>query len=67
MVNLFLSGNIKMPVPFPQTRYQGSKLKLLDRFLPIFQKIDFNTVLDAFGGTSAVSYMFKSMGKKEAK
>lgn len=53
-----------MQIPFPQTRYQGSKLKLLGWFLPIFQKISFSTVLDAFGGTSAVSYMFKRMGKK---
>ncbi|MHA2202811.1 MAG: DNA adenine methylase, partial [Candidatus Hodarchaeales archaeon] len=53
-----------MQVPFPQTRYQGSKLKLLDWFQPIFQKIDFETVLDAFGGTGAVSYMFKRMGKE---
>ncbi len=53
-----------MQVPFPQTRYQGSKLKLLDWFQPIFQKIGFETVLDAFGGTGAVSYMFKRMGKE---
>lgn len=53
-----------MQVPFPQTRYQGSKLKLLDWFHPIFQKINFNTILDAFGGTGAVSYMFKRMGKE---
>ncbi|MFW9902909.1 MAG: DNA adenine methylase [Candidatus Thorarchaeota archaeon] len=53
-----------MYIPFPQTRYQGSKLKLLSWFQPIFQKIDYDTVLDAFGGTGAVSYLFKSMGKK---
>ncbi|MFX1507604.1 MAG: DNA adenine methylase, partial [Promethearchaeota archaeon] len=54
----------KMHMPFPQTRYQGSKLKLLNWFNTIFQKMDFDTVLDAFGGTGAVSYMFKTMGKK---
>ncbi|MFW9906925.1 MAG: DNA adenine methylase [Candidatus Thorarchaeota archaeon] len=53
-----------MQIPFPQTRYQGSKLKLLDWFQPIFQKIDFDSALDAFGGTGAVSYMFKRMGKE---
>ncbi len=52
-----------MQVHFPKTRYQGSKLKLIDWFLPIFQKVKFDTVLDAFGGTGAVSYMFKRMGK----
>jgi adenine-specific DNA methylase len=55
---------MNMHIPFPQTRYQGSKLKLLNWFQPIFRKIDFDTVLDAFGGTGAVSYMFKIMGKK---
>ncbi|MFX1282871.1 MAG: DNA adenine methylase [Promethearchaeota archaeon] len=53
-----------MQVLFPQTRYQGSKLKLLDWFQPIFHNIEFDTVLDAFGGTSAVSHMFKRMGKE---
>ncbi len=53
-----------MHVSFPQTRYQGSKLKLLDWFRPIFQNIEFDTVLDAFGGTGAVSHMFKRMGKE---
>ncbi|MHA2244640.1 MAG: DNA adenine methylase [Candidatus Hodarchaeales archaeon] len=53
-----------MEASFPQTRYQGSKLKLLDWFQPIFQKIRFDSVLDAFGGTGAVSHMFKRMGKE---
>ncbi len=53
-----------MQVLFPKTRYQGSKSKLIDWFLPIFQKVKFNTVLDAFGGTGAVSHMFKRMGKE---
>ncbi|MFX0013747.1 MAG: DNA adenine methylase [Promethearchaeota archaeon] len=52
-----------MKINFPQTRYQGSKLKLLNWFHSIFKEIKFNTVLDAFGGTGAVSYMFKRMGK----
>ncbi len=55
---------MNMQVPFPQTRYQGSKLKLLDWFQPIFQNIEFDTVLDAFGGTGVVSHMFKRMGKE---
>ncbi|UCG04344.1 MAG: DNA adenine methylase [Candidatus Heimdallarchaeota archaeon] len=55
---------MRMQVSFPQTRYQGSKLKLLNWFHPIFRKIDFDTALDAFGGTGAVSYMLKIMGKE---
>ena len=55
---------MKVQIPFPQTRYQGSKLKLLSWFHPIFQEIHFDTALDAFGGTGAVSYMLKRMGKE---
>lgn len=53
-----------MKLNFPQTRYQGSKLKLIDWFAHIFQEIKFETVLDAFGGTGAVSYLFKKMSKE---
>ncbi len=53
-----------MDFPFPPTRYQGSKLKLISFLIPIFQKLSFNTVLDAFGGTGVVSYLFKTLGKE---
>ncbi|MHC9388266.1 DNA adenine methylase [Clostridioides difficile] len=49
---------------FPQTRYQGSKLKILNWIWESVENIDFNTVLDVFGGTGCVSYMFKQKGKK---
>ena len=48
---------------FPTTRYQGSKRRLLPWFFDIFSQIEFDTVLDAFGGSASVSYLFKSMGK----
>ena len=48
---------------FPTTRYQGSKRKILDWFLEVFNELEFDSVLDAFGGTSSVSYLFKRMGK----
>lgn len=47
----------------PSTRYQGSKRKILPWLNECFEKYDFNTVLDAFGGTGVVSYLFKRMGK----
>lgn len=53
-----------MDFPFPQTRYQGSKLKLINFLKSIFQEISFDTVLDAFGGTGVVSYLFKALGKE---
>jgi adenine-specific DNA methylase len=49
---------------FPKTRYQGSKYKLAKWLAGHLSDIPFHSVLDAFSGTSAVSYMFKSMGKQ---
>lgn len=49
---------------FPQTRYQGSKLKLVEWIVSAVGDLNFDTVLDAFGGTGAVSYAFKQRGKK---
>ncbi|MHA1974610.1 MAG: DNA adenine methylase [Candidatus Hodarchaeales archaeon] len=49
---------------FPKTRYQGSKRRLLQWFYPQFRKISFETVLDGFGGTGSVSYLFKKMAKQ---
>ena len=48
----------------PTTRYQGSKRKILPWLFDSLNGIDFNTVLDAFGGSGVVSYLFKRMGKK---
>jgi len=47
----------------PTTRYQGSELKLLPWIWHNVQHLEFKTVLDAFGGTASVSYMFKDKGK----
>lgn len=49
---------------FPKTRYQGSKRKLLNWIKSAVEQPEFETVLDAFGGTGAVSYLFKNMGKR---
>ncbi|MDU1889155.1 MAG: DNA adenine methylase [Dysgonomonas sp.] len=48
---------------FPTTRYQGSKRKILPWIYDCLKDIEFNTVLDAFGGSGMVSYLFKKMGK----
>ena len=48
---------------FPSTRYQGSKNKILDWIYYATENLTFNTVLDAFGGTGSVGYMFKQKGK----
>lgn len=48
---------------FPKTRYQGSKYKLTKWIADCLGHLDFETVLDAFSGTSSIAYMFKAMGK----
>lgn len=55
---------MKKYIDFPTTRYQGSKRKLLPWLNDIFRKIKFESCLDLFGGTSAVSYLLKTLGKK---
>lgn len=49
---------------FPSTRYQGSKLKIIDWIWENIKDIQFHTALDAFGGTGCVAYMFKQKGKQ---
>src|SRR3989339_1970637 len=48
----------------PSTRYQGSKYKII-KWIDYYTKdLKFNSVLDAFGGTGCVGYMFKKNGKQ---
>ena len=48
---------------FPSTRFQGSKLKIVDWIWDNVKVLEFNSVLDAFGGTGSVGYMLKGKGK----
>lgn len=48
---------------FPSTRYQGSKAKLAEWVWEQIADVDFQTCLDAFGGTGAVAYQLKQAGK----
>jgi adenine-specific DNA methylase len=45
------------------TRYRGSKSKIIPYIWDTVKNFDFFSVLDCFGGTGAVSYMFKKMKK----
>lgn len=54
---------LSAPSRFPSTRYQGSKRKLAAAIVDHVIDLDFRTVLDAFGGTGAVAYAFKNLGK----
>lgn len=49
---------------FPDTRYMGSKRKLLPSLNKIFDELNFDSALDAFSGTSSVAYLLKMMGKR---
>ncbi len=51
------------PKNYPLLRYMGSKYKLLDWIKEELSNYSFNSVLDGFAGSGAVSYMLKSMGK----
>src|SRR6266536_5071230 len=48
----------------PETRYMGSKLKLLPFIFGVLKDLKFRTALDAFSGTSSVAYLMKTMGKE---
>jgi len=54
----------KMSGVFPPTRYQGSKKKLAQWIKYWTRDLKFHTVLDAFGGTGSVAYMYKQLGKR---
>ena len=49
---------------FPSTRYQGSKRKIVDWVWEHMDKVGFSSVLDAFGGTAAISHKAKQFDKR---
>lgn len=51
---------------FPVTRYQGSKRKIIPWINEVLNELEleYESVLDGFGGTGTVSYLFKKLGKK---
>jgi len=57
------SPKAELLTPFPTTRYQGSKRRLIPWIYENIQTLEFNTVLDLFGGTGSVSYLLKKMNK----
>ena len=48
----------------PSTRYQGSKYKIVEWIDYCTKDLQFDSVLDAFGGTGCVGYMFKKNRKQ---
>ena len=48
----------------PSTRFLGSKARLLKWINSNTKDLEFNSVLDAFGGTGSFSYLMKTLNKK---
>lgn len=48
----------------PSTRYIGSKRKIVGWIWRRISRLNFNSVLDAFGGTGVVGYYLKCRGKR---
>lgn len=48
---------------FPSTRFMGSKNKLLSQIWGIASQFEYEDVVDLFGGSGIVGYMFKAQGK----
>lgn len=64
-LSLFLPESVRpFNYPFPSTRYQGSKRTLVDWIWENVCHLQFDSVLDVFGGTGVVSHMFKNAGKQ---
>lgn len=59
----FKVTQLKEPKDYPRIRYMGSKYKLLNWIQDELENISFETVLDGFSGSGAVSFMFKTMNK----
>jgi DNA adenine methylase len=49
---------------FPQTRYMGSKSKLLPQLWSVFSQLQFDSALDLFSGSGIVGYMLKAHAKQ---
>ena len=47
---------------YPNTRYMGSKRKLIPTIAQIVSQLNPTSVLDAFAGSGCVAYLFKEMG-----
>lgn len=63
-LSLFPSDNTLITYPFPSTRYQGSKRKLVSWIWEQLKHLQFTSVLDVFGGTGVVSHFLKNKGKQ---
>lgn len=57
-----IEGSKKEMAEFPSTRYQGCKSKIINWIWECLNDIDFDSVLDGFGGTGVFAYKAKTKG-----
>jgi len=57
--------NKKTPAPeFPETKFMGSKQRLLPFILRTIKSLNFTSILDAFSGSGCVAYAMKQTGAR---
>jgi adenine-specific DNA methylase len=61
---LTLMGDLIKPYILPTTRYQGSKSKVVEWIWDNIKDLEFESALDAFGGTGIVGYFLKTKDKQ---
>lgn len=57
-------GALAQARAYPALRYMGSKQRLLPWIHEVLADLEFESALDAFSGSGAVSYLLKCMGKR---
>ena len=57
-------GGIERALDYPRLRWMGNKSRLLPWIHAELEALSFDSALDAFCGSGAVSYLLKSMGKR---
>jgi adenine-specific DNA-methyltransferase len=63
-VEKVVESPVEVASKYPTFRIMGSKHRLLPWLYDVFSTLEFETVLDAFSGSGAVSYLLKAMGKQ---
>jgi DNA adenine methylase len=51
-------------MPFPDTKYMGSKQAILPFLVQHIERLPFGTAIDAFSGSGCVGYALKTLGKR---
>ncbi len=58
-----LDAVVRQVERYPRLRYMGSKYAVAEHLIEVFDRLPFETVLDAFSGSGVVGYALKVMGK----